>query len=127
MRRFATSLSLVNFLSRAILILHRLLCSDGEQPLCISFLMGFLNEAVAKETLQELGRPWSDCIPSSSVSLSSKSEGRRLGKREVEDRAEVSTDQRSQWLPGAAERNSWLLQGFLTGEGKRERAERFLI
>lgn len=80
MRRLATSLSLVNFLSRAILILHRLLCSDGEQPLCISFLMGFLNEAVAKETLQELGRPWSDCIPSSSVSLSSKSDGQETGE-----------------------------------------------
>lgn len=42
--------------------------------------MGFLNEAVAKETLPEPGRPRSDCIPSGSVSLSSKSAGQETGE-----------------------------------------------
>lgn len=42
--------------------------------------MGFLNEAVAKETLQEPGRHQSDCIPSAPVRLSSESEGWESGE-----------------------------------------------
>lgn len=49
-------------------------------PPRISFLMGFLNEAVAKETLQEPGRHQSDCIPSAPVRLSSESEGWESGE-----------------------------------------------
>lgn len=54
-----------------------------EQPPPISFLMGFLNEAVAKETLQEPGRHQGGCSPSTPVRLSSESDGWESGEGRV--------------------------------------------